>query len=379
MTNFQLPPNATWYNQSKGIYREVITPHTDEWFERRKSGIGGSDIGRVLGLSDWPGASVIELFYEKIGIKPPQRESNKFTFFGNYLEASVAELWKYYDGDKDSIIRNYEAGRPVRECRNVNGFLTNIKYPHLYVNIDRLIQKGCFRLTDGSLLEDNGVLECKTASSYVAKKWEDGVPPQYVVQAVQQAMVLDVDYAEIAVMTLDNREISVYPIVPTDQVISTILEHSDHFWHKMVKPAKELFAEMNFEISRGNNAKAERLMQAIEQLEPPADNSESYKEFMNKRWLSEPVIVKADDQMLGTIINFVTTKDLLKSIEAEKTLFENMIREYMRENDTMDCGGFGKITWKTGAKARTMRTEGFKHDTSDKVNQILDVLKSKYE
>ena len=375
----ELPKNAQWYNQSKGIYREVITPYTDEWFERRKAGIGGSDVGRVLGLSDWPGSSVIELFYEKIGIKPQQKESNKFTFFGNYLESAVADLWKYHDGDKDSIIRNFESKNPVRECRNVNGFLSNVKYPHLYVNIDRLIQKGSFKLTDGSILEDNGVLECKTASTYVARKWEDGVPPQYVMQVIQQCMVMDVDYAEIAVMVLDNREVSVYPIEPTQESKDIILEHTTHFWEKMIKPAKELYNEMQLEISRGNTSKAEKLMHQIELLEPPADNSDSYKEFMNKRWLSEPVIVKADDEMLSTIMNFVTAKDLIKAVEADKTLFENLIREYMRENDTMDCGGFGKITWKTGAKARTMSTEGFRYDTSDKVNQIVDVIKSKYE
>jgi predicted phage-related endonuclease len=378
MSEFQLPANASWYNKEKGVYRSVIKPWTDAWYQERLSGIGGSDAGRVLGLSDWEGASCLELFYEKIGLKPQQRQSNKFTFMGNYLEQTVADLWRYHDGSDIGFITNYEAGNRLRECRNVNGFLRNTKYPHLYVNIDRLIQKGAFKLTDATILEDNGILECKTASSWVARKWEAGVPPIYTMQVVQQCLVVEVEYAEIAILELDNRSLSVYPIEPTPELKNSLVENTLYFWEEMVLPAKKLVAEMNYEINRGNISASEKLMAEIEKLEPSADASESYKSFMNKRWLSEPVIIKADDKLINEICNLTLVKQVIKTLDSEQTFFENQVREFMRENDTLDCGDFGKVTWKTGAKARTMLTRGFKHDPTDQVNDIVSKIKAKY-
>lgn len=37
----------------------------EEWRERRKAGIGGSDVGIILGMSKY--MSAFELFYNKIG------------------------------------------------------------------------------------------------------------------------------------------------------------------------------------------------------------------------------------------------------------------------------------------------------------------------
>lgn len=125
MTNkFTLPKGAEWYNKSKGIYIERLTDRTPEWHEKRTQGIGGSECGNVLGLNDNPGGSVIELFYQKIGMKPSVLKDNNYMLMGRILEDTVANLWQYYSGDMNSVIENMNSGNVVRKCRNVNGVLT---------------------------------------------------------------------------------------------------------------------------------------------------------------------------------------------------------------------------------------------------------------
>ena len=83
-----------------------IPPHTTEWFEYRKSGIGGSEMSTVLGLNKYN--TVTRVFYEKIGQIPPQQIDNNKMFFGRYMEDSIAEIWKFYDGTPDGYIENFK-------------------------------------------------------------------------------------------------------------------------------------------------------------------------------------------------------------------------------------------------------------------------------
>lgn len=375
-----------WFNKERGVQVERIPEKTDAWHERRISGIGASDVGRILGLNDYEGGSCIEIFYEKIGMKPAFRESNKFTFWGHQQEELVANAWKYYDGETDSYIRNYEAGKKIRECRNVSGVFSNTKYPHLFTNLDRMINKGAFKLTDGSLLEENGILECKTGSSWVAKKWQEGIDPMYVVQVMQQLMIMGVDYAEIAFLELDNRNLSIYPIELNANVVQRIEDETYKFWFEMVVPAKKLAAERTFELERGNLDSVRMIEHEIQKYEPSADSSERYKEFMNQRWLSEPQILKADESILLNTAELIYYKNVVKAIEPEVTLRENVLRQFFGDNvdpttnktpDTIDFGDNGKITWKSqgeGGKTKVLRTQGFKIDIADEVASAVEAI-----
>ena len=76
-------------------------------------------------------------------------------------------------------------------------------------------------------------------------------------------------------------------------------------------------------------------------------------------------------------------KELIKELERDVTLKENIIRQFMGDNinistnktpDTLDFDEYGKITWKTEGKnldRKVLRTISFKGDVSD------SILKSK--
>lgn len=366
----------TALNAKKGIWIERIPLKTEEWYARRLQGIGASEIGTVLGQNPYAGGSVIELFYQKLGLMPQFKEGNKYTFWGNTLEDAVADVWQYYDGTDDGYIANSEAKIKKRACRKVNGFVTNDEFPYLFTNLDRVMQKGSFRITDGTILEhDIYPVQCKTLSSFIAKKWELGIPPQYVSQVAQEGMILGVDYGEIAALSLDDRKFFCYPVVITDRMREGIEENSYTFWHKMVQPAMEYKRLHDVALSRGDQDECNRLMSEIARFEPPADASESYKDFMNARYLSEVEEVDASPEIVTAAKRLKMIKILLKEIEPYENLYGNQIRDFMQKAEALNLGSAGKMTWRTNAKgARPLNTAGIICELETEVNNIKAII-----
>ena len=101
-------------------------------------------------------------------------------FHGIHQEEYVANLWRYYDGTEEGYMEQFEIGNVIRNASELVGFVQNPKYPHLYCNLDRVIEKGSRKLNDDGTFSDEITtklcpLEIKTMNSFVYKKY-DGVP-----------------------------------------------------------------------------------------------------------------------------------------------------------------------------------------------------------
>jgi predicted phage-related endonuclease len=116
-----------------------IPPHTKEWHNFRRNGIGGSEVGDICGLVKREYNRTIYHFHNKVGDVLTEIPDNPKMFFGRYFEDSIANLWRFYDGSEQGFIENYKNNRVIRECRKVNGFVVNPKYPWLFASIDRLM------------------------------------------------------------------------------------------------------------------------------------------------------------------------------------------------------------------------------------------------
>ncbi len=67
---------------------------TQKQIEIRKTGLGGSDMASVLGLS--PYKTRYELYLEKIGaIKPDDLQDNDLVQFGNIIEHTIADFYQH--------------------------------------------------------------------------------------------------------------------------------------------------------------------------------------------------------------------------------------------------------------------------------------------
>src|SRR5699024_10970679 len=143
-----------------------------DWLGFRKRGLGASETGKVMGLSEY--SSSIEVFNEKTAQGLDYQVENIAMFMGKYDEDKVADLWTYWEGTEESLIRNYSLGKRVRKMRRINAYAQNPKYPWLFVSLDRIINKG------SSPNGEEAALELKTINGWNADKWIAGIPPEYL-------------------------------------------------------------------------------------------------------------------------------------------------------------------------------------------------------
>ena len=175
-----------------------------DWLSFRTRGIGASDVPAVLGFSEYE--SPMSKFDEKISLIPKPKFENLSMFLGKQAEDKNAEMWEYWDGSVEEMIKNFYSGNKVRRCRRINSYVQNPKYKWLFVSLDRVINKHTWKGVEFG----EGTLEMKNLSSYEADKWEGGIPLKHLLQVQTQMAVCEFDYGELAVK-LDDRNYTVYP------------------------------------------------------------------------------------------------------------------------------------------------------------------------
>lgn len=148
-----------------------------EWHEARGEVIGSSDIGVILGVSNWK--SKLTLHYEKRGLiapEPPSPELQELLDYGHYMEPFIGKL--------------FHDRHPELSLRNTAGSWRNVERPWQGANPDALAGPV------GELLPD-AVVEKKTAK-YKAD-WECGIPPAYEAQVRWQMDTFGFRHGWIAV------------------------------------------------------------------------------------------------------------------------------------------------------------------------------------
>ena len=119
------------------------TENMDDWHKRRYNGLGGSDVGTILGVNKYK--TVHELWEEKTLRKAPPKQNHKM-HFGHVLEDPIAKEFARVMGVK---------------IRISNKQYKSEMEPWLLGNVDRLIT-----LQDKS----KAVLECKNSADHTAFK-----------------------------------------------------------------------------------------------------------------------------------------------------------------------------------------------------------------
>ena len=308
----------------------------DQWLAYRTSGLGASEISTILGLN--PYKSSIELFYDKIGINPRYNYENIAMFMGKFHEHSVGVLWQYWEGSEESVIANYSAGKIIRKCQRVNAYVRNPKFPHIFVSLDRKINK------HGN--KGEGALEIKTISGYESRKWESGIPPSHIIQLQTQIMVCEFDYGELAVQT-DGRAFSVFPFVTMPEVQETIANKVANFWEAVLSARKlvnaKVEAERNFNLKLAGELQAE-----IEVFEPAPDGSEAYKNYLKEKYKNPTTSEKLGGiQELEVARKAKKVKEQIKDLKKEQTLSENILKKALGDVQALDFGTNGRVSWKS--------------------------------
>lgn len=174
------------------------------WLRYRKRGIGGSDAGAVCGLN--PYHTAIQVYYDKT--------SDEIEEIDNEAMRQGREFEDYVAG------RFCEASG--KKVRRANAMYYDEKNPFMLADVDRMV------------VGENAGLECKTASPYMAEKWEDGkIPLSYQIQCHHYMSVCNTDAWYIAVL-IYGKEFKYYRIERDEQVIADLIRIEKEFWREHV-------------------------------------------------------------------------------------------------------------------------------------------------
>ena len=192
----------------------------DAFLEARKAGIGGSDIGAIMGLSKWK--SPVDVWLDKTGRTEPDLEMSEPAYFGIELESFVAAEYSKRSGNK---------------VQRVNQAIKHPEHSWMLANIDRAVVADGSRARldkDGKLVGIKGLLECKTASAYLEREWSDeSAPLAYVAQCQWYMAVTGAEWCDLAVL-IGGQKYVCHRIEREERLIDAIIDAGYQFWFNNV-------------------------------------------------------------------------------------------------------------------------------------------------
>ena len=176
--------------------------------EDRSGFIGASDCAAVLGLSRFK--TVLQVWAEKTGTVEPEDISEKLNvWLGNELEEVVAKKFSKDTGKK---------------VHRVNDAYIHKNHNFIRCHIDRKVEG------------ENAILQCKTASAWMARHWEgEEIPQEYILQEYHELACTNYERAYIAVL-IGNNDFKIKVLERDDKVIAKIIQKEVDFWTKFVIP-----------------------------------------------------------------------------------------------------------------------------------------------
>lgn len=288
-------------------------PTRAEFLARRQSGIGGSDLAALLGLS--PYKTPFQLWQEKTGRFQPEfsPEQEERMHWGNVLEDVVAKHYAEQRGCK---------------VQRINAQMAHRDWPVIIGNVDRV------RVTEGSrarwdaeagrVLGADAVLEVKTASAYAAANKDnwgesgtDQVPQHYWLQVQHYLGISGLGWADLAVL-FGGQQFRTYTIHADTALQNDLFDQASDWWQRHVvadcPPDPTTEAEARLAWGRHNPGKT-----AI-----------------------------ADSTIAERVAELHQVKEQIKALEAEEQALRDQICCAFGDAETLTHAGRKLATWKAG-------------------------------
>ncbi|MCP1176236.1 MULTISPECIES: YqaJ viral recombinase family protein [Bacillus] len=293
--------------QAKVLVNTLNMDH-DQWLQARTQGIGGSDVSAIAGLNKWK--SAVQVFLEKTQAIEKEDIQSEAAYFGNVLEEVVAKEF---------------AKRTDLKVQRRNAILQHPEYPWMLANVDRLI------------VGEKIGLECKTASEYLKKEWEDEeVPAAYLLQCQHYMAVTGYEAWWIAVLIGGNKFVH-KKIERDEELIQYLIDIEKDFWLNNVEKNEPPMFD-------GSDASTELLKHLY-----PESIADSFVSLGKQ----EELLIEARDQVDREI----------KVLQEQKAEYENKIKAKLGTNEVGGTENY-KVYWKTHTTNR-FDSKRFKTDHPD--------------
>lgn len=257
----------------------------DEWLGVRKMGIGGSDIAKIVGLSNYGNA--LTVYMDKINPNVDDSGQSEAAEIGNDLEEYVAKKFTQRTG---------------RKVKRLNAVLQHPDMPWALANIDRMV------------VGEDAILECKTAGT--KKEWEASddsdeavLPAAYYCQTQYYLGVTGLQKAYVGALLggFGGMQVVVKELERDDEVIKHLLDAAANFWRM------------------------------VEARTPPAiaDNGE----MVGLEFTPDPPRVILPDLLAPKIQRYRELNEQIKPIEKERDAIKDELNQIMECADP-ECESF---------------------------------------
>lgn len=262
-----------------------------QWLECRRTGIGGSDVSGILGLSTYN--SPLRVWAEKVDPDYPDRSDDAELgpmFWGRTLEPVVRGVFEQHTGLTVAL----------------PGTLRSVPCPWMMSNLDGLV-------SDGALLE------IKTTRDYASSDWEDDQVADHAELQAQHSMAVTGATMSYVVCLIGGSNMVIRRVERDEQMIADLIEVERQFWHDYV----------------------------LADVMPPAEPSEAYTDALAERFRLATEGTRAIDPETRSRL-----RAMRKQAEAAATYAEagdtakNWMRKLLGEKTELRCGDTDIATWR---------------------------------
>lgn len=261
-----------------------------QWLKERQKGIGGSDVGAIMGVNKWK--SAFEVYVDKTQEITEVDKSNELSYWGSTLEEIVAREFSIRTGKK---------------VRKDNRQLVHKTYEFMIGNIDRRI------------VGENAFLECITVNAFRAKEWEgEEIPPSVILQCQHYMEVIGVDNCYIAAL-IGGQKFIYKKVERDEELISMIVEAEKEFWVNHVE----------------------------KRIPPKLDGSEAASKYLSKTFknIDKSLEVNLKSEYKDKINEYLNIKNQMKILDETLKVIENNLKNELGNAERGNIEKF-QIIWK---------------------------------
>lgn len=290
-----------------------------QWLKERQCGIGGSDVGAILGVNKYK--TPFEVYLEKTEPITEVGEQSESAYWGDQFEEVVAKEFEKRTGKK------------VRRDRK---HYKHKEYSFMVANIDRKV------------VGENAILECKTANQYLANEWQDDeVPASYLLQVQHYLFVTGAEVGYIAVL-IGGQKFVWKEVQRDEELIEVIIEAEKEFW-KMVQ----------------------------DKTPPALDGSSAAEKYLKERYkeAEEDKSIELGFEYKDKIKTYLDMKVQLKNFETQVKELENQIKFEIGNAEYAHAPGYS-LSWKNVSSAK-VDAEKLKSEYPEIYDKVIKESKSR--
>jgi putative phage-type endonuclease len=281
-------------------------PTRAEFLARRQAGIGGSDVAAILGLS--PYKTAVDVWLSKTQPPPADDQMSEAAYWGITLEDVVAKEY---------------ARRTGAKVQRFNELLTHPSEPWMIANIDRAIvtqgRRPSVCQSTGWLQGIDGLLECKTASTFKSSEWgvdgdEEAIPTHYAAQGMWYLAVTGAPWIDFACLIGGQRFVT-KRLHRDEATIDALMQRCSDFWHNHVLARNQPPASTSADL-------------------PPEDNGQA---------------VEADEEALIAFNDAYALRQQIAGLEKQLEPLVERIKLKLGQHSELRIDGKPVLTWRQAA------------------------------